>query len=174
MPVKEKIYLVGFMGSGKSTTGRRLAAGLGWTFIDLDNKIEQEAGMKIPEIFSGYGEKYFRDKETEVLRSLRHFSRTVISTGGGAPCFNDNMQYMKETGLTIYLKLTPAQLKSRLEVSKTERPLLKGISMENLQDFISGKLADREQWYDKAEITIDGTYNDYSSLVTLIKNHLDR
>lgn len=174
MPLKDKIYLIGFMGSGKSTTGRRLAAGLGWYFIDLDRKIEEETGLRIPELFSRYGEAGFRETETRVLRALRPLSGTVVSTGGGAPCFNDNMKFMLETGLTIYLKLTPAQLKKRLEASRTERPLLKGVSRENLLDFVSGKLSEREQWYAMAEMTIDGTFTDYPSLVTMIRQHFDR
>ena len=84
------------------------------------------------------------------------------------------MQFMLETGLTIYLKLTPAQLKKRLETSRTERPLLKGVSRESLLDFISGKLSEREQWYSMAEMTIDGTYTEYASLVTMIRQYFDR
>lgn len=173
MPVKNKIYLVGFMGSGKSTTGKRLAAGMGWAFIDLDDRIEKETGLRIPEIFSKYGENYFRETETRILRGFESVSYTVISTGGGAPCFNDNMQYMLETGLTIYLKLTPAQLRLRLDLSKTERPLIKGIKGDDLEEYIKGKLEEREPWYGKAEIKIDGTWSDYSSLVKLIKKHLE-
>lgn len=167
------IYLIGFMGSGKSTTGRKVAAGMGWSFVDLDDKIEKEIGLTIPEIFSNYGENYFRDAETRILRSFKYLSDTVISTGGGAPCFNDNMKFMLETGLTIYLKLTPAQLRSRLELSVTERPLIKGLKGNDLENYINGKLEEREPWYGKAEIVIDGTWSDYSSLVKLIKKHLE-
>jgi shikimate kinase len=169
----DKIYLIGFMGSGKSTAGRRLAASLGWDFIDLDKKIEQEAGLDIPEIFSRYGEQYFRKTETRLLRDLQPLSRTVVSTGGGAPCFDDNMDFMLRTGLTIYLKLTPGQLTVRLSGSKGERPLITDISKDKLPDFIAEKLSEREKYYSRAELTVDGTYTDFVSIASLVKKHLN-
>jgi len=127
MSPAKKIYLIGFMGSGKSTTGKKLASGLGWSFVDLDKKIEEETGRKIPEIFSKQGEEYFREVERRVLRAMESLSEVVISTGGGAPCYHDNMEHMLGNGITIYLKLTPVQLKQRLAVSKGERPLIKDV-----------------------------------------------
>ena len=118
------IYIIGFMGSGKTTAGKKLASLLGWSFIDLDKRIEEYTGKTIPEIFSQNGEDYFRIIETQLLRNLKSCTKTVISTGGGTPCYIDNMDFMIETGLTIYLKLTPAELKSRLSQSKGERPLI--------------------------------------------------
>ena len=132
MPLPSLIYLIGFMGSGKSTTGKKLADRLKWSFIDLDERIELETGMKIPDIFSKHGELYFRKVESEILRSLISESKTVISTGGGTPCFADNMKYMLETGLTIYLKMTPGQLNSHLISSSGERPLIKDIGKSEL------------------------------------------
>ena len=128
------IYILGFMGSGKSTSGKKLASLLGWSFIDLDKRIEEHTGLTIPEIFSRYGETFFRNVETEILRSLKSHVNTVISTGGGTPCHDDNMDYMLETGLTIYLKLTPDQLKNRLSGSKGERPLIKDVKKGKLKD----------------------------------------
>ena len=89
----------------RSTAGKKLASLLGWSFIDLDNKIEEHTGKTIPELFSKYGEDYFRNIESEVLRNLKSQTNTVISTGGGTPCYENNMDFMLETGLTIYLKL---------------------------------------------------------------------
>jgi shikimate kinase len=151
-----KVYIIGFMGSGKTTTGIKLAALLGWSFTDLDRSIEEHTGLTIPEIFSLHGETYFRDVESNVLRSLKTITQTVISTGGGTPCYGDNMDYMLESGFTIYLKLTPGQLKSRLSASKVERPLIRDLSDERLLGFIEEKLAIREKWYAKAELTVNG------------------
>jgi shikimate kinase len=101
------------MGSGKTTAGKELASLLGWSFKDLDSKIEEHSGKSIPEIFSQNGEDYFRRVESALLKDFKGETKTVISTGGGTPCYSDNMDYMLKTGLTLYLKMTPAQLKNR-------------------------------------------------------------
>ncbi|HUV00457.1 MAG TPA: shikimate kinase [Bacteroidales bacterium] len=167
-----KIYIIGFMGSGKSTAGRKLASDLEWSFIDLDRKIEEYTVMKIPEIFSVHGEEYFREVEARVLKNLEPETNTVVSTGGGTPCFGDNMSHMLRTGLTIYLKMTPEQLKNRLSRSSAERPLLKNISNDKLQDYIEEKLAEREHWYNRAEIIIDGLYGDSTFLLSVVKKSI--
>jgi shikimate kinase len=171
MPAKI-VYIIGFMGSGKTTTGRKLASRLGWNFIDLDKQIEKYTRMTIPELFSEYGEAHFRDVEADLLRKHESDTNTVISTGGGAPCHDNNMDYMKGTGLTIYLKLTPAQLKERLSKSKGERPLIKGLKADSLLEFIENKLVEREKWYDRAEIVIEGTDVNISLLHSLVKSRL--
>lgn len=172
MPRNHIIYLIGFMGSGKSTAGKKLASLLGWSFIDLDEKIETHAGMTIPEIFTQEGEPYFRILESEVLKSFKSQTNTVISTGGGSPCYGDNMDHMLKTGLTVYLKLTPEQLKTRLSESEGERPLIKDISNDGLLGFIEEKLALREKWYYRAEITLEGIDLDISILYSLVKANL--
>lgn len=168
MAKKRLIYFIGFMGSGKSTAGKKLAASLGWKFIDLDRKIEETEGKTIPEIFSLHGEEYFRQVEAGVLKSLGSLTETVVSTGGGAPCHGDNMEFMKKTGLTVYLKLTPDQLTTRLLESSAERPLIKNIPDEKLKEFIEKKLSIREKWYKMAAIIIEGTNLDINLLRTLI------
>ena len=168
-----KIYFIGFMGSGKSTTGKKLAAAIGWSFIDQDKEIEERTGKTIPEIFSDHGEDYFRKVETEVLRSLESQKKIIISTGGGAPCHSENMSFMLETGLTVYLKLTPIQLKTRLSGSKSERPLIKGLSSEELLSFIEQKLVMREVYYSQAEIQIDDFDIDYTILHSLVKKRIN-
>ena len=167
------IYIIGFMGSGKSTAGKKLASLLGWSFIDLDRKIEEHAGKTIPEIFSENGEEYFRNLEAQLLKSLKSCTNTLISTGGGTPCYKDNMDFMLQTGLTIYLKLTPEELKSRLSGSKGERPLIKDIDKDNLLSFIVEKLADREKWYDRSEIIVTGINLDIKLLLSLVKSKLN-
>jgi shikimate kinase len=151
------IYIIGFMGSGKTTAGRKLASNLNWSFIDLDKKIEEITGQTIPEIFSMHGEEYFRSVESGILKSLKSETNTVISTGGGSPCYGDNMDHMLESGLTIYLKMTPLQLKKRLTDAKTERPLIKNLKNEELLRFIEDKLAIREKCYERAGIVIEGS-----------------
>jgi shikimate kinase len=165
------LYIIGFMGSGKTTAGKRVASLLDWSFIDLDKKIEENAGLNIPEIFSLHGEDHFRNVEAEVLRSLVTYSDTVISTGGGTPCYGNNMEFMLQTGLTIYLKLTPGQLMSRLNNASEERPLIKNLTGENLLNFIRAKLEYREKWYERSELIIDGFNLDLTNLNFRIKSH---
>jgi shikimate kinase len=167
------IYLIGFMGSGKTTAGKKLASLLGSTFIDLDRKIEEEAKMTIPEIFSLHGEAWFRQAESDILKRPGSEAGAVISTGGGAPCHADNMSYMLSKGLTVYLKLTPSQLVSRLSNAREERPLLKGMKGEELLGFITEKLAQREKWYCQAEIIVDGFDLDINNLYSRVKASLN-
>jgi len=167
------VYIIGFMGSGKTTAGKKLAGKLGWAFIDLDKKIEEKAGKTISGIFSSESENAFRRIEAEVLRSMVNQTETVISTGGGTPCFGDNMDFMLETGITIYLKRTPAQLKKRLAESSGERPLIRDIPDDQLLYFIEKKLAQREKWYNKARIRIESLKINYTSLYSLVISNLD-
>jgi shikimate kinase len=169
MSGKNIIYVIGFMGSGKSTAGKKLAASLGWSFIDLDRKIEELAGKTIPQIFSGDGEQAFRKLESDVLRSIKSLEDTIVSTGGGTPCHGNNMDYMLESGLTVYLKMTPEQLTYRLLESSGERPLIKNISDEQLPEFIEKILTVREKWYSRADIIIEGINLDINRLLSLIK-----
>lgn len=169
MPGGRRVYIIGFMGSGKSTAGKNLAAVLGWHFIDLDNKIEEKAGKSIPEIFSQAGEDHFRMIESETLKSLENEADAVIATGGGTPCYADNIDYMLATGITIYLKITPLQLYSRLSESKGERPLIKNLGKSELLAFIEEKLHIRERWYNKAELKIEGIDIDIKNLSSIIK-----
>jgi shikimate kinase len=165
----DKLYIIGFMGSGKTTTGSKLAGLLGWHFTDLDRSIEEQAGKTIPEIFAIHGETWFRNLESDVLRSLQPRTKTVISTGGGAPCFGDNMDFMLETGVTLYLKLTPVQLKSRLSNTRGERPLIKDLTDEGLLRYIKEKLDSREKWYSRAEFTADGFDTDVRLIYSMIR-----
>jgi len=151
-----KIFLTGFMGSGKSTIGRKLAAWLQYDFIDLDKLIEKEAGMSIAEYFSRHGEEKFRELERDTLQQGPLGDNTVIATGGGAPCYHDNIDWMNREGEVVYLHMEPKALANRLKNSKAERPLLKGLNEEELIAFISDKLAAREQYYRKAHFIVSG------------------
>jgi shikimate kinase len=152
----ERIFLIGFMGSGKTTHGKRLARALDWRFVDMDERIRELTGLSIPEIFRDHGEDYFRMKEEEVLLSLCERKQVVVSTGGGAPCYRDNMQKMNDSGLTIYIKLPPGALLDRLVKSKTSRPLLDGKTEGEMQKTIVELLASREPYYNRAAVIIDG------------------
>jgi shikimate kinase len=168
MPRNKIVYIIGFMGSGKSTAGRKLALSLGWKFIDLDRKIEEFAGKTIPDIFEQDGESHFRMIESEILQKVGSFTETIVSTGGGTPCHDDNMEYMLSTGLTVYLKMTPEQLARRLQKSSGERPLIKNVPDEHLETFIEKMLTKREKWYGRASLIVDGMSVDYSLLNNLI------
>jgi shikimate kinase len=168
----DKIYLIGFMGSGKSTLGRSLARKLGWSFTDMDKMIVQQEGKTIPDIFSVYGEVRFRNIESEILRTLSSRTNIVISTGGGVPCTGENMNFMLNTGLTVYLKMSAGQLNQRLSDSSGERPLLKGLTGDKLLEYIEIKLAEREKSYNRAEIIVDGMASLETSILPIIKKYL--
>ena len=169
MPGKNLIYIIGFMGSGKSTAGKKLSGVLGWTFMDIDRKIEEVAGKTIPQIFAVDGEDVFRKIESDVLNSINPGEGTIVSTGGGTPCHGNNMDLMLGTGLTVYLKMTPEQLTYRLLESTAVRPLIKNVSDEQLPEFIEKVLSVREKYYSRAEIIIDGINLDINRLISLIK-----
>lgn len=169
MPEGKLVYVIGFMGSGKSTAGKKLAALLDCPFIDLDRKIEETAGKSIPQIFSQDGEEAFRKTESVVLKNIRPLQGTIVSTGGGTPCHGDNMDFMLMNGLTVYLKMTPGQLAHRLMESTTVRPLIKDISDDDLPGYIEKVLKVREKWYNRAEIVIEGINLDINRLLSLVK-----
>ena len=152
-----RLFLVGFMGCGKSYIGRPLAAKLGFQFVDVDNIIENTEGGTIAQIFENQGETYFRQLESETLKRLGKWENIVIATGGGAACFQGNMEWMNENGLSIYLKASPELLLSRLKGETLQRPLLAGRTDADLMDFIENKLSERTQFYEKAALIIEQT-----------------
>ena len=145
------------MGCGKSTLGRRLSKYLNLQFIDMDHFIEERNHKTIPQIFAEEGETEFRKKEQKALKELSEFNDVIIATGGGAPCFFDNVELMNKTGKTIFLNINPKILADRLLKSKTERPLIKGKSREELVAFINETLKKRNEFYKKAEFQITKT-----------------
>ena len=151
-----RIYLIGFMGSGKTTYGKQIARMLDYDFLDMDQWIIEQEGKTIPEIFAEDGEARFRELETAAIREMDQHQKVVIATGGGLPCHTDNMQKLKSSGLTIYLQLPPKALLSRLKVSKTKRPLLEGKSEEEMYATIQEMLREREPYYSQADMIIDG------------------
>jgi len=164
-----RIFLIGFMGSGKSTIGRKLANEVGYGFVDMDSLISQYSGMTIPGIFSEHGEALFRKWERDTLKEIIRQENIVVATGGGAPCHHKNMDVMNSSGLTIYLRLTPEAIRERLMRSKTERPLVKGKSDSELFDFIKELLGQREQYYLQSKIVTDGMNLKINELAEVIK-----
>ncbi|MDX9909219.1 MAG: shikimate kinase [Bacteroidales bacterium] len=164
-----KIYLIGYMGSGKSTLGRRLAGHAGLQFIDMDHYIEQRNCKTIPQIFAQEGEEEFRKKERKALEEISAFSDVIIATGGGAPCFFDNIDFMNRTGITIFLNIDPDILASRLMRSKTERPLIKGKSKQELVQFIDETLKIRHKFYSRAHYQITQPDIDLQAVMKMIE-----
>ena len=154
-----RIFLVGYMGCGKSTIGRKVADLLGISFVDLDKYIEERYFKTVPAIFAEEGEKGFREKERTALLEVSQFENVMVGTGGGAPCFFDNMEVMNKNGVTIYIAPDTDVLATRLLKSKTERPLIAGKSREELILFIEGALLKRAPFYEKAKIIIRGENN---------------
>ncbi|MDX1939954.1 MAG: shikimate kinase [Saprospiraceae bacterium] len=147
-----RIFLIGFMGSGKSFIGRKLAKLNSSSFIDLDNEIEVQQGRKIRQIFEEDGEAAFREMERVALHKMNQHPNAIIATGGGTPCFFDNMDWMNRQGITIYLQTPIEILLERLQPERSHRPLLQDLSDEALHAFISEKLAMRESFYLRASI----------------------
>lgn len=151
----KRIFLIGYMGAGKTTVGKDLAKRLKLSFIDLDCYIEARYHRTVGQIFAEKGEEAFRDIERRMLREVAMFEDVLISTGGGAPCFFDNMEFMNEVGTTVYLKVSVEELAKRLETCKTTRPVLKGRSGDELRAFIGESLEKRTPHYTKASIVFE-------------------
>lgn len=146
------IFLIGFMGAGKTTIGKKLARQLNIDFVDLDQTLENKFGITINEFFTQYGEAAFRIEETKMLKEivLLH-NKAVISVGGGLPCFNENMEVMNREGVTCYLHRPAKELFQRLKTGKTTRPLLRDLEGPELLSFIESKLEDRSRYYEMAK-----------------------
>ncbi|HJN63415.1 MAG TPA: shikimate kinase [Flavobacteriales bacterium] len=163
-----RIFLIGFMGCGKSTIGKKLAEALSCKFIDLDKYIEGKTGESIQQIFKEKEEKYFRVLETESLMEICKSDNLVIATGGGTPCFFDNMQRILDKGICIYLKMEANNLAKRLSKERSKRPLIKNLTKKYLVNFIRKKLVEREVFYNKANHIIQGKNISEKDIIKLI------
>ncbi|WP_026953762.1 shikimate kinase [Algoriphagus vanfongensis] len=154
-----KVVLVGLPGSGKSTFGKQLAANLDLPFYDLDTLIEQSHQMKIPDIFSKMGEGKFREIETETLTQVLSWDRSfVLASGGGCPCFNDNMDQINEHGVSVYLDVPLEEIKERLEGARVQnRPMFQGMEGGEIILKLKSLLADRESFYNQSKIKLSGS-----------------
>lgn len=150
-------FLIGFMGSGKSHWGKLWAAEYKLGFIDMDEEIEIKERKTVSEIFDSKGESYFRSIEAKMLRTYDKLGSSIIACGGGTPCFHDNMKWMNERGLTIYLSATPQQILRRLmkQQQQNQRPLISKLNQAELLFFIEKKMKERDPIYNQANIILD-------------------
>lgn len=152
----QKIVLIGFMGSGKTTIGKRLANQLNISFVDLDEVIVEQEGVDITTIFESKGENYFREIEHKKLKEiLTSTTQIILSTGGGTPCFYNNMKLINAHGVSVYLKYSAPFLVSRLEAAKTARPLLKNLNNKELNVFVEKLLSERASFYLQSNCVIE-------------------
>lgn len=147
----KRIFLVGYMGSGKTTLGHALAKELNIQFVDLDSYIEERLCKSISQIFAEKGESGFREIERRLLSEVGEFEDVVISTGGGTPCFFDNIDYMNNQGATVFLDVPVERLFIRLSIARKKRPLIMGKSDDELRSFIIEQLEKRMPYYSKAK-----------------------
>jgi shikimate kinase len=150
------IFMLGMPSSGKSTLGRQLAKELNYDFVDLDKKIEISEGKKVSEIFNLEGEAYFRKIEAEHLRKIEPNGKLVIATGGGTPCFGNNISFIKENGISIFLDVKPPKLEERMRNSKKNNRPLFNLESESLLSTITKTYDVRIGFYTQADIVIEG------------------
>lgn len=167
---KMLIFLIGLPGSGKTTLGKQLAKKLGYTFSDLDEYIVKTYGASIEEIFTQKGEATFRQYESLSLKSFNKESNTIVSTGGGAPCFFDNMEWMNENGLSVFLNPPITELAKRLSASdNSHRPMLKGKDHAQLLSFLENKFKERAPFYSQSKLIIEKANPSVTDLLEKIK-----
>jgi shikimate kinase len=150
-----RIIIIGYMGAGKTTVGKALSKELNMPFYDLDWYIESRMRKTVKDIFDERGEEGFRLIERTLLHEVAEFEGVIISCGGGAPCFFDNIDYMNQQGDTVYLKATPEVLYGHLKMGKSVRPLLQNKTSDEVKEFINEQLVIREPYYSKAKYTLD-------------------
>lgn len=165
-----KIFLIGFMGSGKTYWGKLWAAKSSLQFFDLDEVIEQEDGKTVAAIFEQNGEAYFRQKETEILKTFAQKDNCIIACGGGTACFNNNMQWMNENGTTVYLLASANEIFNRIITEQEKRPLIKDFSPEDLLLFIKNKIEERTTFYSQAKIILPVATIELTTINTIIHN----
>jgi shikimate kinase len=150
----KRVILVGFMGCGKSSLGKKLANRLNIPFLDSDEQIEKISQKSIGEIFGTLGESRFREIEKDYILSFEANNEFVLATGGGLPCYEKNMHRLNELGVTFYLERSPKELAHRLLHAKTKRPLIDGLSNDELLSYIEDKLSEREEYYRQATFVL--------------------
>ncbi len=166
-----KIFLIGFMGSGKTHWGSQLASALNVPFFDLDTYITNREGKSIGDIFTENGEEYFRYKERDALESVAtEQSKFILSCGGGTPCFFNNVEYMKKKGTVVWLNTSIEVLKERLMKERLSRPLIRNISPQELRAYIIRKLSERRLYYEQADLMVHEENIALNSLVELLHN----
>lgn len=167
-----KIFLIGFMGSGKTHWGRHLSTKLGIPFYDLDTVIVENEGASVADIFTQKGEEYFRYQEKETLEEIVERQESfILSCGGGTPCFFNNIEFMKKNGKVIWLNTSVEILKQRLLKEKTSRPLISEVDDEDLRRYIIRKLSERRMYYQQADLTVSEENTNLEELIQLLLNN---
>ena len=166
--MSKHVFLIGFMGSGKTHWGRVVARALSHPFIDLDEWIETQEGKSILQIFSDAGESDFRALEKQYLHRMKGLEPSVIATGGGTPCFFDNLAWMQKEGVVIYLKTSPEILFRRLKAERESRPLLASLDEAQLPDIIRERLYARTPVYERADHVLEQSDDDAAFLQQLL------
>ncbi len=169
-----RIFLLGFMGSGKSYWGKKLSVSLGLPCFDLDKEIEKKEGLSITAIFDAYGEDRFRQLEAHYLRILSRDEDLLLSCGGGTPCFAENMEFMNNNGTTLWLDVPVAVMVNRLKRNKHKRPLLKNLNDRELKSFVETKLEERKSYYAQSRLIVNPIKFDVHSLTQKIKSCTNR
>ncbi|RPG81617.1 MAG: shikimate kinase [Crocinitomicaceae bacterium TMED114] len=171
---EKRVFMVGYMGVGKSTSGARLAKLMGLPFFDTDAVLSQRHGCSITHLFEEQGEPAFRTMERDVLHDLvQDHQQVLISTGGGTPCHADNMEFMRSQGTVVYLQMPADALVMRLEGKADQRPLIAGVSAEALPAFVAQHLAEREPFYSQSHITVDARHFDRDRMKS-VRNLVER
>lgn len=172
----QRIFLVGYMGAGKTTMGKELSRQMNLSFIDLDHFIESRFHKSVRQLFEEKGEEAFRTIERNALHEVADFEDVIISTGGGTPCFHANMEFMNSQGTTVYLKVSVNELIERVKLNTHSRPILKGLSGDELKQFISNALSERSHYYEQSGIVFDAeamlTEKDVTNLCKKLKEKL--
>lgn len=169
-----KVFLIGFMASGKTTLGGELAEIMGYKFLDLDDYIEVKQKKSIKLLFEIEGEEKFRVIENEALREVAKMEgNLIVASGGGTSCFYNSIDFMNKEGVTVYIKVEVAELVARLIDSKKNRPLLWGKSREELNEYIIRVLEERKKYYEKAKITVEYPNLDITQLASTLKSIQD-
>lgn len=156
------------MGSGKSTFGKKLAKELNLAFIDLDKVIEEKAKCSVTEIFKYLGEDAFRTMESEALKSFEHLDGFVMATGGGTPCYYNNIDYINKTGISIYIDLDTKSIYNRLSNAKNIRPTIKGKKENELMSFIEDTFLKRKNIYEQATFRVNGLNLETKKVIELL------
>ncbi|MCC7318235.1 MAG: shikimate kinase [Bacteroidales bacterium] len=159
-----RVYLIGYMGSGKSTAAKRLSAVLDLPSYDLDVLFEERYKIEIGAFFHRYDETLFRKLESGLLKETANIPQGIIATGGGTPCFYDNIHWMNENGITVYIRMAPVSIVERLKTSKKKRPLIANKAEHELLPYIQESLRQRNIFYSQAHIIVKGESLDVKAL----------
>lgn len=157
------------MGAGKTTAAKRLANRLGWEVADTDDLFEEKYRISVDDFFQKYDEPLYRKLESEILKSTEGRDHIVISTGGGTACYFDNMDWMNQHGLTVFMRISPAAAVDRVLHSRHKRPLARGKTEAELMEFVSQHYAARMPFYERAQITVKSEDFDLEGLMELIE-----